>query len=314
VKEGEVEEEQLYDIWDTQTPTAPSVHEPLSAKSFVKSKRSAKPSTLPALSVPHAGISYNPDHSAHNELIQQAVDEQLAKRKELNKVRKKLKHEKLPKDFTDIVVDGETDEQEDNESEGEGEEGKEERKQQKTGAEIVEDDEDNSTQAPHVNQPHIPRTTKVERRALEKRLKKHRKLNRKNRKERKKQVNVDKDLTEVDQEENAREKELKERQRKREMRPVRASRLGPELFQEPEITVALSEDIPDSLRQLKPNSGSLLVERFKSFQQRGILEPRSIKNYHRRYALKVKEKRLAREYSERQAKKYANVDGTEKNV
>jgi len=140
----------------------------------------------------------------------------------------------------------------------------------------------------------------------------HRKANRISRKQRRKTINVEKDKEEVDKMEKEREKEKEERRIKKDNREkTRVKRLGPEKFLMPEIEVALSDEIPDSLRKFTPHT-NLVSDQFSRLQRRGIIEPRSLKNYHRRYALKIKEKRLAKEFSERQAKKYASFDATPK--
>jgi len=87
---------------------------------------------------------------------------------------------------------------------------------------------------------------------------------------------------------------------------VRTKRLGPEKFVTPEVEVALSDEIPQSMRRLKSRS-DLLADRLSSLQKRNIIEPRTLKDYNRRYALKVKEKRIYREYEREQATRYKDL-------
>jgi len=72
------------------------------------------------------------------------------------------------------------------------------------------------------------------------------------------------------------------------------------------VEVALSDEIPQIMRHLK-SRGDLLADRLISLQKRNIIEPRTLKDYHRRYALKVKEKRIYREYEREQAKRYKDL-------
>ncbi|XP_057281244.1 ribosome biogenesis protein NOP53 [Pezoporus wallicus] len=73
-------------------------------------------------------------------------------------------------------------------------------------------------------------------------------------------------------------------------RPRRVGRLR---YQEPALDVQLSHELPESLRVLKPE-GSILRDRFKSFQKRNMIEPRERAKFKRRYRLKYVEKRAFR--------------------
>jgi len=85
---------------------------------------------------------------------------------------------------------------------------------------------------------------------------------------------------------------------------TRTKRLGPEKFEEPEIEVLLTDQLPSRMRLVKP-APNPIKDRFVNLQRRNVIETRSLKNYHRRYKLKIKEKRTHREYTEEQAKKYS---------
>ncbi|XP_061222850.1 ribosome biogenesis protein NOP53 [Neopsephotus bourkii] len=73
-------------------------------------------------------------------------------------------------------------------------------------------------------------------------------------------------------------------------RPRRVGRLR---YQEPALDVQLSHELPESLRVLKPE-GSILRDRFKSFQKRNMIEPRERAKFKRKYRLKYVEKRAFR--------------------
>jgi len=130
---------------------------------------------------------------------------------------------------------------------------------------------------------------------------------RRRRLDRQRRVNVAKLARKISTQEIEQEKERAAKKVFREKEDaVRVKRLGPEKFVVPEIEVALSDEIPTSMRHLKSRD-TLLKDRFTSIQRRNIIEPRSLKNYHRRFPLKVKEKRLYREYSLEQEKKYRDL-------
>ncbi|XP_015706038.1 ribosome biogenesis protein NOP53 [Coturnix japonica] len=71
-------------------------------------------------------------------------------------------------------------------------------------------------------------------------------------------------------------------------------RLGRLKYEDPALEVQLSDELAESLRTLKPE-GSLLHDRFKSFQKRSLIEPRERAKFKRKYRLKYVEKRAFRE-------------------
>jgi nucleolar protein 53 len=73
----------------------------------------------------------------------------------------------------------------------------------------------------------------------------------------------------------------------------RTKRLGRLSYLDAEIDVQLSSEITGALRSLKCE-GSLARDRYKSLQKRNIIEPRERIRSHRKYKLKVKEKRSKR--------------------
>ncbi|XP_064345534.1 ribosome biogenesis protein NOP53 isoform X1 [Camelus dromedarius] len=94
---------------------------------------------------------------------------------------------------------------------------------------------------------------------------------------------------------------LAELARRRERRQARRlaeadkpRRLGRLKYQDPDIDVQLSAELSDSLRTLKPE-GSVLRDRFKSFQRRNMIEPRERAKFKRKYKVKLVERRAFRE-------------------
>jgi len=100
-------------------------------------------------------------------------------------------------------------------------------------------------------------------------------------------------------EERKRLKDLKKKQNEN-----KPKRLGKEKIQETDIEVLLPDEVPKSLREIKPPTTSLLEDRFLSFQKRNMIEPRSVKDYDRRYSMKLKYNIRQREFMDEQEKKY----------
>ncbi|XP_014748990.1 PREDICTED: glioma tumor suppressor candidate region gene 2 protein [Sturnus vulgaris] len=94
-----------------------------------------------------------------------------------------------------------------------------------------------------------------------------------------------------------RDRELRRRRRLREQRRERQEtaprRLGRKRYEEPDPEVQLSEELPESLRSLRPE-GNVLRDRFKSLQRRNLIEPRDRAKFRRRYRVKYVEKRSFR--------------------
>ena len=88
-------------------------------------------------------------------------------------------------------------------------------------------------------------------------------------------------------------KEILKKQKKQESKEKKEKsvhRLGKHKFVPEPTPFQLSDEITDSLRTLK-TEGNLFVDRFKSLQERCIIEPRVPVTKKRRYKLKVYEKR-----------------------
>jgi hypothetical protein len=65
-------------------------------------------------------------------------------------------------------------------------------------------------------------------------------------------------------------------------------RLGPQLYDPLPEVVALPEDLPDSMRKIKPEA-NLFKDRFNSLQERGIIETRVPTKRRAKYKRKVVE-------------------------
>jgi len=95
-------------------------------------------------------------------------------------------------------------------------------------------------------------------------------------------------------------KKLKEEKGK-----ISTKRVGKEKIGEKDIEVLLTEELPNSLRNINPST-SLIEDRFHSLQKRNIIETRSIKNYNRRYPIKMKVNIRHREFATEQEKIYSS--------
>uniref|UniRef100_A0A3B3YGC2 Ribosome biogenesis protein NOP53 n=1 Tax=Poecilia mexicana TaxID=48701 RepID=A0A3B3YGC2_9TELE len=95
------------------------------------------------------------------------------------------------------------------------------------------------------------------------------------------------------QEEKTKSKQM-QRRAKQEAQKAQPRRLGKLKFQAPDLDVQLSDELAGSLRQLKPE-GSILKDRFKSFQKRNLIEPRERAKFKRKLKVKYVEKRAFKE-------------------
>ncbi|NWV76435.1 NOP53 protein, partial [Dasyornis broadbenti] len=84
------------------------------------------------------------------------------------------------------------------------------------------------------------------------------------------------------------------RERRRQQQETAPRRLGRLRYEDPGPEVQLSEELPESLRSLRPE-GNVLRDRFKSLQRRNMIEPRERAKFKRRYRVKYVEKRAFRE-------------------
>jgi nucleolar protein 53 len=83
--------------------------------------------------------------------------------------------------------------------------------------------------------------------------------------------------------------------RRKELKAKRAMKLSKHKFEAMPGEVKLSDEIPTTLRELVPE-GNLLLDRFKSFQQRNMIEPRKPVSARRRYRLKEYEKHSYKDF------------------
>ena len=84
-------------------------------------------------------------------------------------------------------------------------------------------------------------------------------------------------------------KRLENEQKREEKEKAGMKRVGKFNIPKERIHVQLQDELAESLRQLKPE-GSLMKDRFQSFVERNLIEPRMPVAKRRRYRLKTYEK------------------------
>lgn len=226
----------------------------------VRPRVQAVPPELPAVKAvpaPHPGTSYNPDASSHQELVQQVVDE------EMRKIEKQARFKaQVAPIFANASEDG--------------------------AMPVCFDDDDESVEKTTIQEPRSTtekrkkRTTREERRrhALQERLEAQARQEAKNARLQAAQLCNLRSINRQVQ----RELQTQEGKPKQMRKPL----LGPCKYHPPPKAVKLSAD--NDLRSLVPE-GNLIEERFKSLQERTLIEPRMrVRLQKRKFALKAYEK------------------------
>ncbi|KAF9978073.1 hypothetical protein BGZ73_003813 [Actinomortierella ambigua] len=244
---------------------------PVKAPTTLKLKPKA---VIPAVKESHPGASYNPTMQDHQNLLRIAHEEELKLLQEKEKLESQLAY---PKELDEMVPfddrtgglmedsDEEEEEEEEEEEDDEATEGKKKVKGKKTTAE----------------RNRLARAQET--------LKKEKEIRKQ--KELLKQANQLKTIIKtVEEEEAEAEKKRAENESKKEEK-ARAGmkRVGKFNIPKERTQVQLQEELAESLRQLKPE-GSLMKDRFQSFVERNIIEPRMPVAKRRRYKLKTYEK------------------------
>ncbi|KAL7851464.1 hypothetical protein AOLI_G00218200 [Acnodon oligacanthus] len=277
-------ERNFYDLWSGGSPeTADLYYLEQTKKKLVKrpEKLNEKPSVLPAVEVIAPGGSYNPDFFSHQALLLEAHEVEVQKLKAQERLQRKLAINKA-----DIATEVSTFEEQ---IEGLVEEEEE----PKLEAEQVAEDAVDESVGPAAQQE--KKTEKQRKKEKAERIKElQKKAERKmidSRQQLFKLRSISADVKEMVQRTKRRQVQRKARQEAQKSLP---RRLGKLKFQAPDLDVQLSDEIPGSLRSLKPE-GSILKDRFKSLQKRNLIEPRERAKFRRKHKLKYVEKRAFRE-------------------
>ncbi|XP_053577610.1 ribosome biogenesis protein NOP53 [Bombina bombina] len=278
----------FYNLWADNNPLdAPlegkdSWYLQQTRKGMVKrpDRLNAKPSPLPAVEVSGSGTSYNPTFESHQALLLRAHEEELKKVKEEERVDRQLS---LP-----TAAEAPT----------------EESRMRELCEGIVEESEDEAAEEKETAAgEHVAIVASQRERKTEKQRKKDKEAKIQNARLQAEKVFKQRTqelfkLRSIRVAVKQRQEEL-ERRKQRRLETSKAQallprRLGRLKYQEPDTDVQLSEEIPGSLRRLKPE-GSIAKDRFKSFQKRNLIEPRERAKFKRRLKVKYLEKRAFRE-------------------
>ncbi|TPX37890.1 hypothetical protein SeMB42_g06811 [Synchytrium endobioticum] len=219
----------------------------------------ALPTAIASVAIPDAGASYNPSFDDHQALLAKAVDEEQERVNKIEQVKKKLWY---PPEL-DLLDD-----------------------------ETFFDDDDDDTEAPAADEPEPAappakqstsadnRKTRKDRIAAAKRTGRERELAKK-----RAEKQLFKDINRVGdiRKELGKTNPLSAPPACTTAAPPKAHRLGPHKQKPRPVDVQLTDELPDSLRQLKPE-GNTFHDLFSSIQTRKLIEPR------RRVGAKKKEK------------------------
>ncbi|XP_043271711.1 ribosome biogenesis protein NOP53 [Venturia canescens] len=222
-----------------------------------------KPSEIPALDVPHPGTSYNPSYDDHQDLLRQVVKKEMKLMKEeahLNRVTNKM--------FQKVSI-----EQRDKIWLQESSEGLPLNQKAKKLVKETENEENSivkSVNPPvkNVKKTLIQKRKQKEQRKLALRLK-HNKIEKKKISDIYKLEALKKHITTKEKKLQA----LREKRHKiKEIKAREPKTLSKVKFEPLELDFKLSEELSGNLRNSNP-TGNLLMDRFKSFQQRNIVAP-----------------------------------------
>ncbi|KAF9430999.1 hypothetical protein BGZ76_000626 [Entomortierella beljakovae] len=244
----------------------------------VKAPRSFKTKQkvdLPAIKEAHPGASYNPTMQDHQGLLRLAHNEELRIIQTKEKYDAALAYPKEldeMKPFDDqtgglLEDSGDEDEEEEEEEEEDGEGGFKPKKQK--GKKTITERNRLARAA---------ETAKKEARI-------------KHEKELYKQTNKVKEImkTVAQEEEETERKRLENEKKREEKEKAGMKRVGRFNIPKERIHVQLQDELAESLRELKPE-GSVMKDRFQSFVERNLIEPRVPVAKRRRYRLKTYEK------------------------
>ncbi|XP_068441932.1 ribosome biogenesis protein NOP53 isoform X1 [Clinocottus analis] len=271
---------EFYDIWEHDAKNASdSWYLQQTGKSRVKrpERLNEKPSVVPAVEVIAAGGSYNPDFFSHQALLQVAHDVEVKKKKEEDKIVKRLavNKEHYPTEETIFQEEVEGLVEEENE----------------------DDDDANEEEGGAVGNIVVAakKTEKQRRKERVEKIKEQRRFANREKTDKQQQLfqlrSIKSSIKQLEQDAEANHEKRKADQEAQKALP---RRLGKLKFEAQDMEVQLSDELAGSLRQLKPE-GSVLKDRFKSLQKRNLIEPRDRAKFKRRLKVKYQEKRAFRE-------------------
>ncbi|XP_010896954.1 ribosome biogenesis protein NOP53 isoform X2 [Esox lucius] len=272
-------ERPFYDLWgEGAKETADPYFLEQTGKKLVKrpEKLNAKPSVLPAVEIIAPGGSYNPDFFSHQALLLEAHEVEVKKEKAVLRVERQLAVNREDIATEETVF------------------------QEQVEGLVEEDDEEYESEEPggvstRGSLPQEKKTEKERKRERADKLKLQKKQAAQvftSRKQQLFQLRSIQAALKKDEQQTA--ERVTQRKAKQEAEKSMPRRLGRLKFQAQDLEVQLSDEIPGSLRTLKPE-GSVLKDRFKSMQKRNMIEPRERAKFKRRHKLKYVEKRAFKE-------------------
>jgi len=274
-KKGNAKAGAFYDLWSSSAPAdGRDKSELVADKLFKRNKISTQtlkvngqhkkpkhmlkgPKSICKSSVvaPHAGTSYNPDKEAHNELLDVEI---------LRELQKQEKEEKLvratqidPSRYVTVA------EREKEDREGLHLSGEEEEEEA--------DEQEESSELPVLSNVTVPKTRQKRRREKQQKDMQRELKDAKAKRVRDNEVFRTKALVKEINSKKAANKEKSDA--KRAAKQAKMPQLSYMKFEEPDQDLLLPEELPDSLRVLKPE-GDLLTDQYKSYQRRCIVEAR----------------------------------------
>ncbi|KAJ7990188.1 hypothetical protein DPEC_G00297720 [Dallia pectoralis] len=272
-------ERPYYNLWgEDAKETADPYFLEQTGKKLVKrpEKLNAKPSVLPAVEIIAPGGSYNPEFFSHQALLLEAHEVEVKKEKAVLRIEKQLavNRDDFPTEETVFQEQVEGLVEEDNEEEETDEEGA-----VSTRASLQQE----------------KKTEKERKRERAHKLKLQKKQAVQEFTSRKQQLFQLRSIqASLKREELQTADRTAQRKANQEAEKSMPRRLGKLKFQAQDLEVQLSDEIPGSLRTLKPE-GSVLKDRFKSMQKRNMIEPRERAKFKRRHKVKYVEKRSFKE-------------------
>jgi len=246
--------------------------------------KSKKTVDIRAVEPPPPGSSYNPALDDHLVLLMQAAEAEKKKLKKEERIERLLKLPPAEELVTPEIK----------------------LKESREGLDPAnsDDEQDNETEMTENSyRPAVP-TISAENRKLSS-ARKREKLRKHQEKERRKQNverirqseiyrlrSIKKDIKQQEEERTKKKEQRKKRLEK--LAKIRPPKLSAVPYEPAEAELQLSSELCGSLLELKPE-GSLLEDRYKSLQKRGVVEPRIKQNHRRKYRLKKYEKRSHRD-------------------
>ena len=253
-----------HDLWGEAPKTrqndwiAPAAKDPVHRPRSMQHEPYAAARSMPAVSVPHPGTSYNPDFDSHEALVETAYEK--AKAAELDEQQAQELHAQwkgvtqgvpLPLDLPlDVPEEG-------------GEDGEDDEEVQDEGA-----------------APKMPARKTAAQRRREARAKEQYTLAQQRRKERRIQGMISElpnQMKQAKRDAQTRAELVQQRRQQKEERlrsqGIAGTRIGKYAVPSQRVDVQTGDELSDSLRRLRPE-GNLFWDRFQSLQARGLAEAR----------------------------------------